>query len=69
LTDITRDAGPDGGEIRTAVADETFRDRVQRQFAGAREEGVTGVPTFVYDGTGARGAVPPDHLQRLVEGA
>lgn len=69
LTDIARDVGLDGEEIRTAVADETLRDRLREQFASAREEGVTGVPTFVYDGTGARGAVPPDHLERLVEKA
>jgi predicted DsbA family dithiol-disulfide isomerase len=69
LADLAGDVGLDGEEIRTAVADETLRDRLREQFASAREEGVTGVPTFVYDGTGARGAVPPDHLERLVEKA
>jgi len=31
-----------------------------------RERGVTGVPTFAYDGHAARGAVPPEQLERLV---
>ncbi|MEF8852266.1 MAG: DsbA family protein [Haloarculaceae archaeon] len=36
--------------------------------ARAQARGITGVPTFVYDGHAARGSVPPEHLERLVEG-
>jgi predicted DsbA family dithiol-disulfide isomerase len=38
------------------------------EFAAAQRRGVTGVPTFVADGHAARGAVPPEQLERLVEG-
>lgn len=67
LVEIAENAGLDGDEIRTAVADEELRDRLREQFTEAQQDGVTGVPTFVYDGYGARGAVPPEHLERLVE--
>jgi predicted DsbA family dithiol-disulfide isomerase len=68
LADIADASGLDGDEIRTAVADEQLRDRLRDQFTEAQQNGVTGVPTFVYDGYGARGAVPPKQLERLVEG-
>ncbi|WP_276256315.1 DsbA family oxidoreductase [Halomontanus rarus] len=68
LADIAEETGLDGDEIRTALADETLRDRLRKQFTEAQQDGVTGVPTFVYDGYGARGAVPPAQLERLVEG-
>jgi len=67
LADIAEETGLDGDEIRTAVADERLRDRLREQFTEAQQDGVTGVPTFVYDGYGVRGAVPPEHLERLVE--
>ncbi|AAG18786.1 conserved hypothetical protein [Halobacterium salinarum NRC-1] len=68
LADIADGVGLDGEEIRTVVDDEAWRDRLRDEFADAREAGITGVPTFVYDGHGARGAVPPSQLERLVEG-
>lgn len=66
--DIADETGLDGDEIRAAIADEQLRDRLQEQFTKAQQDGVTGVPTFVYDGYSARGSVPPTQLERLVEG-
>jgi len=66
--DVAEDVGLDPKEIRSAVADEAWHERLEAQFAEAREAGVTGVPTFAYDGYAARGAVPPAQLRRLVEG-
>jgi len=68
LTDIADAVGLDGMEIRTAVEDEDRRDRLRDQFEAAHREGITGVPTFASDGHAARGAVPPEQLERLVEG-
>lgn len=68
LADIAGNVGLDAEEVREVVDDEEWRDRLRDEFADAREFGVTGVPTFVYDGHGARGAVPPSQLERLVEG-
>ncbi|WP_232700744.1 DsbA family oxidoreductase [Halobacterium wangiae] len=68
LADVAEDVGLDPERIRSVVADEEWRERLEAQFAEAREAGVTGVPTFAYDGYAARGAVPPAQLRRLVEG-
>lgn len=67
LADLAEEAGVDGDEIRTAIADETLRDRLEEQFVEARRHGITAVPTFAYDQHAARGAVPPEQLERLVE--
>lgn len=69
LAELATDVGLDPGEIRGAIGNEALRERLHRQFTEAQQQGITGVPTFVYDGHGARGAVPPEHLERLVEGA
>ncbi|MFB6139655.1 MAG: DsbA family protein [Halosimplex sp.] len=69
LADLAEDAGLDPAEVRRAIDDEEWRSAVTERFDAARREGVTGVPTFTYDEYAARGAVPPEHLRRLVEGA
>jgi predicted DsbA family dithiol-disulfide isomerase len=68
LVDLATEAGVDGDEIRSALDDDALRAEVREQFSAAQQQGVTGVPTFAYDGYAARGAVPPEHLERLVEG-
>ena len=68
LVELAEDAGVDGDEIRSALDDETLREEVREQFTEAQRHGVTGVPTFAYEGYAARGAVPPEQLERLVEG-
>ncbi|MFU1780910.1 DsbA family oxidoreductase [Haloarcula japonica] len=68
LVDLAEDAGVDGDEIRSALADDALRSAVREKFTAAQRQGITGVPTFAYDGHAARGAVPPEQLERLVEG-
>jgi len=68
LADLAADVGLDGETVRDAVADETNRENLREAFAEAQARGITGVPTFVYEGRAARGSVPPEHLRRLVEG-
>jgi len=68
LVDLATDAGIDPDEIHAALDDDGLRQEVRERFDAAQREGVTGVPTFAYDGHGARGAVPPEQLRRLVEG-
>jgi len=68
LVDIAESAGVDADVVRDALADDGRRAALREQFSEAQERGVTGVPTFVYDGHAARGAVPPEQLERLVEG-
>ncbi|AGN00692.1 putative dithiol-disulfide isomerase involved in polyketide biosynthesis [Salinarchaeum sp. Harcht-Bsk1] len=68
LADLAEDVGVDGEEVRDAIEDDERRAEVFEQFEAATQEGVTGVPTFAYEGYAARGAVPPEQLRRLVEG-
>ncbi|RDI72491.1 DsbA family oxidoreductase [Halopelagius longus] len=68
LVELAEDAGIDAEEVRSALDDENLREEVRQRFTEAQQQGVTGVPTFAYDGYGARGAVPPEQLRRLVEG-
>jgi predicted DsbA family dithiol-disulfide isomerase len=69
LVDIAEDVGLDPAVVEEALADEDLRAEVEGQFDAAHGAGVTGVPTFAYDGYTARGAVPPEQIERLVEGA
>jgi len=68
LADIAESAGIDGEAVRDAIGDDDLRAEVFEQFEAAKQQGVTGVPTFAYEGYAARGAVPPEQLRRLVEG-
>jgi len=69
LADVAAEAGLDPETVERALDNPDAHDAVEERFDAARREGVTGVPTFVYEGYAARGAVPPEHLRRLVEGS
>ncbi|WP_144800029.1 DsbA family oxidoreductase [Halorubrum depositum] len=70
LVDVAEDVeGLDADVVDAALGDDDLRERVTAMFDAARQRGVTGVPTFAFDGHAARGAVPPEQLERLVEGA
>ncbi|WP_276270700.1 DsbA family oxidoreductase [Haloarcula litorea] len=68
LVELAEEAGVPAEEVRSALDDDALRTEVRELFTEAQRQGITGVPTFVYDGHAARGAVPPEHLERLVEG-
>lgn len=68
LASIAESVDIDGEAVRAAIESETWEDRLRERFAEAQQAGITGIPTFVYGEYVARGAVPPSHLQRLVEG-
>jgi predicted DsbA family dithiol-disulfide isomerase len=69
LVDIAASVGIDESEIRSAVEDEQLEAELERKFEQAQQMGVTGIPTFAYDGHAARGAIPPEQFERLVDGA
>jgi predicted DsbA family dithiol-disulfide isomerase len=68
IVDVAESVGLDGEEVRAAVNDEEWAQRLNSEFQAARQRGVTGVPTFAADGHAARGAVPAEQLRRLIEG-
>jgi predicted DsbA family dithiol-disulfide isomerase len=68
LVELAVDAGVDATDARSTLDDDDALAALQAAFEDARRAGVTGVPTFVAGGERARGAVPPTHLRRLLEG-
>ena len=69
LVDIATAVGVDADFVREVLDDDERRSALEAQFHEAQRQGITGVPTFAYEGHAARGAVPPEQLERLVEGA
>ncbi len=69
LREVAEDAGLEPGVVDEFLEDDELREALLERFDEAQRHGVTGVPTFAYDGYAARGAVPPEQLRRLVEGA
>ena len=69
LADVAERVGLDGEEIRDATEDETLEAELRERFETAQRAGVSGIPTFAYEGHAARGAIPPAQFERLVEGA
>lgn len=52
-------------EARRVIEQRTFREAVDRDWARARQIGVTGVPTYVMDMQGVVGAQPYEVLEEL----
>jgi len=69
LADVADGAGLPEGYVADTLADDDSAAALEGAFGAAAEVGITGVPTFEYDGYAARGAVPPEQLARLVEGS
>ncbi|WP_435127515.1 DsbA family oxidoreductase [Halobaculum sp. D14] len=67
VAELAESVGVDGDEVRDAMGDESLSAELEQQFQQAQRLGISGVPTFVYGEHAARGAVPPEHLERLVE--
>ena len=69
LADVAEEADFPEGYVADTLADDDSAAALEDAFEAAAEFGITGVPTFEYDGYAARGAVPPEQLARLVEGS
>ncbi len=69
LADVAGSVGLGADEVRDALEDDALRGEVRERFREAHCEGVSGVPTLEYGEHVARGAVPPEQLERLVEGS
>ncbi|MFW6435991.1 MAG: DsbA family oxidoreductase [Halovenus sp.] len=68
LAELAAEAGLPDGLVEETLADESNEATLEAAFDEARQQRITGVPTFVYGEHAARGAVPPEHLRRLVDG-
>ena len=67
LGTIAADLDLPADAVQAATRDGDLAAALEAEFRDAREAGVSAVPTFVYDGHAARGAVPPAQIERLVE--
>jgi predicted DsbA family dithiol-disulfide isomerase len=67
--DIAGEVGVPEDEVRDAVADDGLEAELEARFEEAKEMGISGIPTFTYDGHAARGAIPPEQFERLIQGA
>ncbi|RKD95512.1 DsbA family oxidoreductase [Halopiger aswanensis] len=68
LEDLAADAGLPDGFVAETLSDEASADELEAAFTDAQQTGITGVPTFISGEHAARGAVPPEQLERLIEG-
>jgi predicted DsbA family dithiol-disulfide isomerase len=70
LKDLASEAGIPESFVEETLGDDSSEAALEDAFRNAQQTGITGVPTFVSeDDHAARGAVPPEQLRRLVEGA
>lgn len=67
LVDIAGAAGIDPASVRSALANSAHRRRLDEALEESERENVTGIPSFLYQGRTAQGAVPEESLQTLVE--
>ena len=67
LVGIAADLGLDGDDLRAALDEGRYRDRVEAEYEEAREVGVTAVPTFVAGGYALVGAHPIENLRKLMD--
>ena len=56
----------DGGDLRVALADARYRERVNKQFEFARAAGVTGVPAYIAGRYMMVGAQPYEVFCKLI---
>ena len=69
LIDIVKHVGLNEAEASNVLEDRTFKEAVDKDWAKAREVGVTGVPTYLAGGAGVVGAQSYETLAQLVEHA
>jgi predicted DsbA family dithiol-disulfide isomerase len=70
LVRLAAEAGLDAGEVRSALAEQTYADAVRADEAQARSLGISGVPFFVLDRRyGVSGAQPAEQLLQALRQA
>ena len=69
LAALGEQAGLDPAEVREAADDERQGHRVDELIAEARQQGVSGIPTFFFGEARITGCQPYDHLAQAAEEA
>jgi Predicted dithiol-disulfide isomerase involved in polyketide biosynthesis len=68
VTEVAADVGLDSDAVETALFESTWEDNYRDSIDNSQCNGISRVPTVVYGGRTARGAMPPEQLSRLVDG-
>lgn len=67
LAQIGASVGLDAQALRSALESGSYREAVDRELAEAREQGISGVPAFVFGGKYlVTGAQPYEYLERVM---
>ena len=66
LVAIASDVGLPADEARSVLEERRFKEIIDEHWARSRQHGVTGVPTFAYDGYAVVGAQPYEALANLL---
>lgn len=68
LSAVAGEAGMDADQVARLLADDTDRERIEREDALAHEMGISGVPTFIFANKYAiSGAYDPDKLVKVID--
>jgi predicted DsbA family dithiol-disulfide isomerase len=67
LTKIAANVGVDSDDIQAVTRDDELRSHLFELFAKARVNGVTDIPTFVFEDQIATGFLSPDELEQFVQ--
>ena len=67
LCEVAREVGIDPTDLRAALGEGRYRDRVAAQYQESRSMGATGVPTFVAANYAIVGAHPYENFLKLME--
>jgi len=66
LADIAAEAGLDADEALSVLEDRSYRDQVDADWLQARQDGITGVPTFAAQDLVVVGCQPYEVLEKFV---
>lgn len=67
ILDVVTSAGLPADAARAVLAERSYKDAVDADWAKSHQHGITGVPTFVCRGYGVVGAQPYDALEKFLE--
>jgi len=70
LVAAAEESGLSGAEVRAALEDRRYEDRVRREATQASRSGISGVPFFLFNGKpGFSGAVPAEQVLEALQSA
>ncbi len=69
LVELAASVGIEEDQVRSVLKDDNLDQELRDAFIESHREGITGVPSFEYGELTLSGAMPPEHLAKLIENA